>query len=149
MSETFAQALEGRAQEVLDRCTRCGRCFEVCPMTAPAGLADRKAADVVGGVLDIIKGGGSAADSARWAQVCSGSGSCIPACPETVNPRLMLAMARVAMQQRAPLEEQREKGGAAFKKMGRGVRVLPRLQLSSETLTRIRSEKPANGRPDV
>jgi Fe-S oxidoreductase len=33
MSETFAEALEARTQDVLDNCTRCGRCFEVCPMT--------------------------------------------------------------------------------------------------------------------
>ena len=149
MTETFAEALETRTQDVLERCTTCGKCFEACPMPGPAeiGGADPKA--VVSGVLRVIRGERGPAESERWAQVCSGSGSCIPACPESVNPRFMLAMARVAMQKRAPVEEQREKGGAAFKKMGRGVRVLPRLQLSSETLTRIRSEKPANGRPDV
>jgi heterodisulfide reductase subunit D len=149
MSETFAQALEGRAQEVLDCCTRCGRCFEVCPMTAPAGLADRKAADVVGGVLDIIKGGGSAADSARWAQVCSGSGSCIPACPEAVNPRLMLALARVALQRRASVEEQHKKGSTGFANMGRGVRVLSRMQLPAEVLKRFRGEARAEAPPEV
>jgi Fe-S oxidoreductase len=149
MSETFAEALEARTQDVLDNCTRCGRCFEVCPMTAPAGIADKNAADVVGGVLDIIRGGSGSPGSERWAQVCSGSGSCIPACPEAVNPRFMLALARVAMQRRATTEEQHKKGSAAFSNMGRGVRVLSRMQLPADVLSRFRSEGPAEAPPEV
>jgi len=149
MSETFAEALAARTQDVLDNCTRCGRCFEVCPMTAPAGIAGKNAADVVGGVLDIIRGGSGSPASERWAQVCSGSGSCIPACPEAVNPRFMLALARVAMQRRATVEEQHQKGSAAFSKMGRGVRVLSRLQLPAGVLKRFRSEVPAETPPEV
>ncbi|MBI3043380.1 MAG: (Fe-S)-binding protein [Betaproteobacteria bacterium] len=149
MTETFAESLAARAQDVLDRCTRCGRCFEVCPMTAPAGIADRSAADVVGGVLDILRGGSGAPDSERWAQVCSGSGSCISACPESINPRFMLALARVAMQRRASAEEQRKKGSAAFSKMGRGVRVLSRMQLPADVLRRFRGEAPAETAPEV
>ena len=149
MSTTFADALEARTQDVLDNCTRCGRCFEVCPMTAPAGIADKNAADVAGGVLDIIRGGSGSPGSERWAQVCSGSGSCIPACPEAVNPRFMLALARVAMQRRATAEEQHKKGSAAFSNMGRGVRVLSRMQLPADVLRRFRSEGPAEVPPEV
>ena len=149
MTDTFAEALEARTQEVLDRCTACGVCFEVCPMTAPAGIADANPKEVVSGVLRVIQGGAGSAESERWAQVCSGSGNCIPACPEAVNPRFMLALARVAMQKRASRDEQQKKGTAAFAKMGRGVRVLSRMQLSPEVLKRFRSEKPANGKPDV
>ena len=149
MSESFAEALRARTQGVLDNCTRCGRCFEVCPMTAPAGIADRDAPEVVGGVLDIIHGGAGTADAERWAQVCSGSGSCIPACPEAVNPRFMLALARVAMQRRATAEEQHSKGSAAFAKMGRGVRVLSRMQLPPEVLRRFRGDGPAESPPEV
>ena len=149
MSESFAEALQARTQDVLDSCTSCGRCFEVCPMPAPAGIADNKAADVVGGVLDIIRGGSGTPAAERWAQVCSGSGHCIPACPEAVNPRFMLALARVAMQRRATEEEQHQKGSAAFAKMGRGVRVLSRMQLPPEVLRRFRSAGPAQAAPEV
>lgn len=149
MSETFAEALEARTQAVLDSCTRCGRCFEVCPMTAPAGIADQNAAGVVGGVLDIIRGGSGAPAAERWAQVCSGSGSCIPACPEAVNPRFMLALARVAMQRRATADEQHRKGSAAFANMGRGVRVLSRLQLPAAVLARFRGDGPVEAPPEV
>ncbi|MGH8701487.1 MAG: heterodisulfide reductase-related iron-sulfur binding cluster, partial [Burkholderiales bacterium] len=106
-------------------------------------------ADVVGGVLDIIRGGSGAPASERWAQVCSGSGSCIPACPEAVNPRFMLALARVAMQRRATAEEQHKKGSAAFSHMGRGVRVLSRMQLPADVLKRFRSEGPPEAPPEA
>jgi heterodisulfide reductase subunit D len=149
MSATFAEALEARTQDVLDSCTRCGRCFEVCPMTAPAGIQGENAADVVGGVLDIIRGGSGTPASERWAQVCSGSGSCIPACPEAVNPRFMLALARVARQRHATAEEQHKKGSAAFANMGRGVRVLSRMQLPADVLKRFRSDGPAASPPEV
>ena len=146
---TFAEALQDRVQDVLDSCTRCGRCFEVCPMTAPAGLADTSPPDVVGGVLDILRGGDGPAASERWAKVCSGSGSCIPACPESINPRFMLALARVTMQRRASAAEQHSKGSAAFAKMGRGVRVLSRMQLPAEVLRRFRAETAAEAPPEV
>lgn len=159
MSEAFGEALQARAQGVLDSCTSCGRCFEVCPMTAPAGLAGRNAGAVAGGVLEIIRGARGAApgrgdpavapDSQRWAQVCSGSGSCIPACPESVNPRFMLALARVALQRRASAEEQHSKGSAAFAKMGRGVRVLSRMQLPADVLRRFRGEGAPESPPEV
>jgi heterodisulfide reductase subunit D len=149
MSDTFAEGLQARAQQVLDSCTACGRCFEVCPMTAPAGLAGRDATRVTGGVLDIIRGAEVSPDSQRWAQVCSGSGSCIPACPEGVNPRFMLALARVAIQRRASAEEQHSKGSAAFAKMGRGVRVLSRMQLPADVLRRFRGDGAAETPPEV
>jgi Fe-S oxidoreductase len=149
MPETFAEALEGRAQDVLDRCTGCGRCFEVCPMTAPAGLAAAAPSEVVGNVLGIIRGEPGSAEAERWAQVCSGSGNCIPACPESINPRFMLALTRVAMQRRASPEEQHKKGSAAFANMGRGVRVLSRMQLAPEVLKRFRSEGAAGRPPEV
>ena len=148
MSEPFATALQARTRDVLDSCTRCGRCFEVCPMPAPADLADRNAAKVVGGVLDIIRGG-DALEAERWAQVCSGSGHCIPACPEGVNPRFMLALARTSIQRRAPPAEQHSKGSAGFAQMGRGVRVLSRMQLPAEVLRRFRRDAPNAHPPDV
>jgi Fe-S oxidoreductase len=149
MTESFAAALHARAQDVLDDCTTCGRCFEVCPMTGPAGLDGRKAADVVGGVLDIIRGGAGSADAERWAKVCSGSGSCIPACPEGINPRFMLALSRVALQRRATEAEQHKNGAENFSKMGRGVRVLSRLQLPTEVLRRFHGASEPEASPEV
>ena len=149
MDTPFAAALRTRTRSVLDACTHCGRCFEVCPMPSPAGLAGHSGAAVTGGVLDIIRGGSGSPAAERWAQVCSGSGHCIPACPEAVNPRFMLTLARIAMQRRAGAEEQHRRGSAGFANMGRGVRVLSRMQLPVEVLRRLRYAQPAGAPPDI
>lgn len=149
MTETFSDALAARTQDVLDNCTRCGHCFEACPTKAPAGIAEQDAKQIAGGVLDVIRGGNGSAAAERWAQVCSGSGKCIAACPEAINPRFMLALARVAMQRRTTAEEQRSKGNAAFSNMGRSVRVLSRIQLPEAVLRRFRGEAPSATPPEV
>src|SRR3979409_340592 len=97
----FCEALEARSQDVVDRCTRCGGCFEVCPMTVPAGIAHNNSTEIVTGVTAVIPGDPGSAASERWAQVCSGSGSCIPRCEYGVNPRFMLTLARLAIHRRA------------------------------------------------
>ena len=149
MSSEFAEALRTRAEDVLDRCTSCGTCFDVCPMTGPAGLDAEDAKSVARGVLDLLRGadGGKAAET--WAQACSGSGNCIPRCPQGVNPRFMLTLARVAMTRRADAEARRTKGRADFAKMGRGVRVLSHNQLSAEALERVHPRTGSAGTPDV
>jgi Fe-S oxidoreductase len=142
MTETasFETALGARVDEILERCTRCGACVEACPMPGPAGLdvSDPKA--VVGGVLDILKRGDGTPEAARWAAICSGSGSCIPACNDGVNPRFMLGMARLAIQKRKDAPERRRAGREGFVQMSRGVRVLSRLQLPPELLARFGPE---------
>jgi Fe-S oxidoreductase len=144
----FETALEARVEEILDRCTRCGACVEACPMPGPAGLdvGDPKA--VVGGVLDLLTGGPGTPTAERWAAICSGSGNCIPACQDGVNPRLMLALARLAVSKRATPDARRRAGHAGFTQMTRGVRVLSRLQLSPELLARFGPEAaPASDAP--
>src|SRR3982750_4142817 len=119
-------------------------------MKAPAGLPEAGGGGIVGNVLAIVRGEAGSLEAERWAQVCSGSGNCIPACPESINPRFMLALTRVAIQRRASVEEQHKKGSAAFANMGRGVRVLSRMQLPPDVLRRFRSETTrAAERPDV
>src|ERR1700678_3462981 len=39
MPETFESALQARTDAMADACTRCGKCVEVCPATAAAGLS--------------------------------------------------------------------------------------------------------------
>src|ERR1700739_1819345 len=104
LPETFESALEARVAAMTDACTRCGKCVEVCPAAAPAGLAaaqrDNPVA-VIEGVIDILRRGtgtgtGNAA-ARQWARGCVRSGDCIQACDYGVNPRFLLAMTRAAM----------------------------------------------------
>src|ERR1700722_20398770 len=91
---SFETALGQRVEDMLDACTRCGKCVEVCPSVKPAGIAEASAADVISGVLDIVRSGDGPEASRRWASSCMLSGECIKACDEGVNPRFLLTMAR-------------------------------------------------------
>ena len=90
---SFVDALHGRVADILDSCTQCGKCVAACPMVEPAGIdlgADAvNAPAVVGGVLDLLAGGEGTPEAERWAQVCTNSGTCIPACDYGVNPRFI------------------------------------------------------------
>lgn len=133
----FAELVDDRIDAILDACTRCGKCVEVCPMPGPAGIDREEPEAVAGGVLDLLRGGGGTPEARRWASVCSGSGACIDACPERINPRFMLTLARLAIQREKGIETTKAAGKASFQDMTRAVRVLSRLQLSPDQLRRL------------
>jgi ferredoxin len=77
-------------------CTSCGKCFDVCPMPQYSDkLAGQTGGEVVAGVLDILRGKGGTPAAVEWTRLCTQSATCIPACPENVNPMLMLRLARI------------------------------------------------------
>jgi heterodisulfide reductase subunit D len=132
-ADAFIAALDVRVGEILDRCTRCGKCVEVCPTTGPAGIDTREPTAIVTDVLDILRGGGDPASrGARWASTCTGSGRCLSACDDGVNPRFMLAATRLRLNERRAVTERHATGQAGFHKMSEGVKVLSRLQLPAD-----------------
>src|SRR4249920_863773 len=94
---TFESALSERITAMADACTQCGKCFEVCPITEAAGVADAEPRAVLAGVVDILQLGEGNAAARKWASACLLSGECIKACDYGVNPRFMLAMTRSTM----------------------------------------------------
>src|SRR6266404_3641139 len=143
---SFETALNGRVKDMLDACTRCGKCVEVCPSVQPAGIGDVSPQAIITGVLDIVRIGEGPDASRKWASSCMLSGACIEACDYGVNPRFMLAMARVAMTKTAKeLPDRRRQGIETFRNLGRDVSVLSRLQLGGEALERLgqRTDAPA------
>lgn len=137
-SLTFESALSERIAAMADACTQCGKCFEACPITDPAGIADAEPRAVLAGVVDILRLGEGNAAARKWASACLLSGECIKACDYGVNPRFMLAMARTSMA-RAENEprEQRKAGVEGFRKVARDVVHISRLQLDDELLARL------------
>jgi Fe-S oxidoreductase len=135
---SFEAALNDRVAGMLDACTRCGKCVEVCPSVGPAGIADASAQDVIGGIIDIVRTGDGPAAARTWAASCLLSGDCIKACDYGVNPRFLLAMARlsVAKHKGAP-EQRRRQSVQKFRDLGRDVTVLSRLQLEDAVLERL------------
>jgi ferredoxin len=47
----FEEALTSRVDAMVDACTKCGKCFEVCPIAGPAGLGDADPKAVVSDYL--------------------------------------------------------------------------------------------------
>jgi len=151
-ADAFIASLDARIGAILDRCTRCGRCVEVCPTAGPAGVDTTAPKAVVGDVLDILRGGGSSESrGARWANACTGSGRCLSACDDGVNPRFMLAATRLRLNERREASERRTSGQAGFRKMSTAVKVMSRLQLPAELLASLRhpEESVADEAPDV
>src|SRR5713101_6578864 len=138
MSSPFETALTARVEDMLDACTKCGKCFEACPITEAAGIADADPRATIAGVLDIVRMGDGPEASRKWASACVLSGECIKACDYGVNPRFMLGMARVAMARRKDEpSEQRRHGVEGFRKVAREVTHISQMQLSDELLARL------------
>jgi heterodisulfide reductase subunit D len=175
MPETFESALQARVDTMIDACTRCGKCVEVCPVTAAAGLhidphldpppfrgrsegendsflplqgrgsgrgstsGERQSpAYVIGGVIDILRGGEGSEAARQWAAGCVRSGDCIEACDYGVNPRFLLGMARVAMARAKNDAVALRRGGVeGFRKVARDVNAMSRLQLDDALLARL------------
>jgi heterodisulfide reductase subunit D len=134
---TIEDALNSRAAEMIDACTRCGKCVEACPVTTPAGVA-APAVEVITGVIDILRTGDGPDASRRWAETCMQTGECVKACNYGVNPRFMLTMARLAMAKAATEpRERRRQGMEAFRKVHQGVTVESRMQLDDDVLARL------------
>src|SRR4029450_8897008 len=130
-ADAFIASIDLRVRDILDRCTRCGKCVEVFPPPAPAGIDPRDPAAIVGDVLDILRGGGDASSrGARWANACTGSGRCLSACDDGVNPRFLLAATRLRLNERRQANERRATGRAGFKKMSTAVKVVSRLRIA-------------------
>src|SRR5271168_3753971 len=148
----FLDDFRARGEAIANACTRCGACFQACPMVAPAGLGEADPQEAAAGINDLITGGTGSTAAVNWASVCSGSGNCIPACPEGIDTRFMVQLARGfarAQESGAPLNARWRRG---FQTMSRGVRILSRLQLPPEALARVRgqsAEQPRQSPPDV
>src|SRR5258705_5800056 len=155
LTETFESALSHRVDAMLDACIACGKCFEACPITGPAGIADADPHETLSGVLEILRSGVGPEVSRKWANSCVLSGECIKVCDYGVNPRFLLTMARVAMA-RAENEpsQQRKNGVDGFRLVARDVTQLSRIQLTQAQLVRLGQDPSADAEaaeklPDV
>jgi len=151
MAETFETALRSRVDQMVDACTRCGKCVEACPVTGPAGL-EAEARDnpggVITGILDILRHGEGTEAARDWASGCVFSGECIKACDYGVNPRFLVYMAKVEMARvENDVTTQRRKGVEGFRLVARDVGHLTKLQLDEALLQRIGQggKRPAAG----
>ena len=83
------------SDRILGACTQCGKCFEVCPMAQYSSSPATDGKAVVPGVLAILRGEQGTPEALGWIAVCTRSGVCVPACPDAVDPRMMMRLARM------------------------------------------------------
>jgi Fe-S oxidoreductase len=82
-------------ERILSACTQCGKCYEVCPMAQYSAAPAPDGTAVVPGVLAVLRGETGTPEALGWIAVCTRSGVCVPACPENVDPRMMMRLARM------------------------------------------------------
>lgn len=94
--KSLREFVERTIDDALARCTQCGRCYQACPMPEYSkNLANEPAAGVVGDLLSVLRREPGSARALEWIRICTQSATCIPACPEGINPMLMLRIARM------------------------------------------------------
>ena len=96
---------------------------------APA-VADGKT--VVPGVLAVLRGEPGSPEALGWISVCTRSGVCVPACPDKVDPRMMMRLARMTALGGRGLAPQLE--SRADPDYFNRVRAFAKLQLTDEEL---------------
>lgn len=155
MTETVAAPslrayLESQAADLTARCTRCGKCVEVCPIVQHGfvPLAGAGPGEVVGGVVDFLRGGPLAPASRRWTEACTGSGECITHCPERINPRLMLAIALSRIREAGSAAGDNPAGGF-FKRMSQLINLAVGLQMTPQQYRRLLGRDGSKARADV
>lgn len=145
----FIESLDAEVDHIIGACTACGKCAAVCPTVDIIDIRDASNELITSGVIDILKGGDASDVSEKWSQACCGTGHCIDACPEGINPRVMLAMARRTLNSAAPDTEIHANGRNMFKAMSKGVRMLSQLQMAPEVLNRLNPRKARDQRVEA
>jgi Fe-S oxidoreductase len=133
LNPSLKSFLADEARGIVDACTRCGKCVEVCPVVPYSDAATSAAAPAVAGnIIDFLADRSMPDDPGdAWLHACNGCGECIPACPEGVNPRKMLLLANIkdsAVATRTP---------QIFRKMARGVKLMVAMQLVPQEYARL------------
>ena len=92
---TQEQFLAEQTALVLDKCTACGKCVEVCPMWAHSEARDTAAAEVTQGIVSLLRSGEPTAAATAFVNACSASALCRDVCPEGIDPFDMMRTAKV------------------------------------------------------
>ncbi len=122
----YADRLEALAADAADRCTGCGKCFEICPTAREIGLDAGEAKARGGELMALPQAGGPATDGLlKWLNACDGSARCSDACPEAINVRQWVTIAKMkALNAARPRGVGAPNAANRFRHMAQAVRLL-------------------------
>jgi Fe-S oxidoreductase len=134
----LADTFDTIAEDAMARCTTCGRCAEVCPTAREAGIDTSDPRGLVNNLIALTRDGATPGDATDWVLGCDGSGQCSAVCPEGINVRQWVSIARMRSQEatRAPAAR-KEEAARRFRTMSHAVRLLASMQMPSAELSRI------------
>jgi heterodisulfide reductase subunit D len=126
------------AEDAMARCTTCGRCAEVCPTARETGIDTSNPQALVDGLIALTHDASLSGPAKDWVMACDGSGQCSAVCPEGINVRQWVSIAKLNSQKatHAP-DARREEAARRFRTMSHAVRLLASMQMPSEELSRI------------
>jgi heterodisulfide reductase subunit D len=134
---TLREHLDDFIADTLARCTRCGKCFEACPMTRYSeGLSNADPKNVVTGVLDWLKQTPGNTESVAWLKVCTQSSRCIEACPEGINAMKMVRVGQMSAMGSLGLSGAPAMSGRDAKDFFRVINAFSETQMSAEEIER-------------
>jgi Fe-S oxidoreductase len=134
----YSDQLDRLAAGALARCTTCGRCAQACPTARETDLDVGDGLAMVQGLQALTHDGAADTAARRWLEACNNSGQCSAACPEEINVRQWVSIARMKMTAASKPDDKRQAAAAQrFRTMAQSVRLIAAMQLPSETLTRI------------
>jgi Fe-S oxidoreductase len=136
-SDSLRAHLDDFIADTLTRCTRCGKCYEACPMTRYSdGLAAADPKAVVSGVLDWLGQTPGNAQSVAWLKVCTQSSRCIEACPEGINAMKMVRVGQMSAMGSLGLAGEPAMSGREAKDFFRVINAFSETQLTTDEMKR-------------
>ncbi len=134
---TLHAHLDDFIKDTLSRCTRCGKCFEACPMTRYGdGLSKADPKTVVSGVLDWLQQTPGNEESVQWLKVCTQSSRCIEACPEGINAMKMVRVGQMSAMGSLGLQGAPALSGREAKDFFRVINAFSETQMTPDEMAR-------------
>lgn len=96
-----AEFLETQRRFILERCTSCGACIEICPMRAHSSIENDDPKTIAAGIVGLLRGNEPTAAASVFVEACCGSAKCRDVCDEGIDPYDMMRLAKVDLARRA------------------------------------------------